>query len=91
MFRVPDHEWKRFIPEGSRHLMLCRPCWDTIVGGALALFPPLCARCGKVDPEPFQVHTVTWNDYVEPMKRKSHLCRPCFDAIKGLIDAERAR
>jgi hypothetical protein len=29
-FRVPDEEWKRYIPICDRGLILCRECYDTI-------------------------------------------------------------
>ena len=50
-------------------------------------YPIVCARCGKLYPEFFDVSDEEWNKYIEPNKRGSVLCKNCYDKIKLLIDS----
>jgi hypothetical protein len=52
------------------------------------VYPNLCARCGMLWPEMFNVPNEEWRRYVEPAMRKEMLCRPCYDRIKQWIDDE---
>jgi hypothetical protein len=56
-------------------------------------YPNLCARCGKLWPQMFNVPDAEWEKYVEPAMRGEMLCRPCYDWIKDRIDkaARRSR
>jgi hypothetical protein len=49
-------------------------------------YPYLCARCGKLYPEMFNVPDEEWEKYIEPRMRNKVICRKCYDEIKRLID-----
>lgn len=53
------------------------------------VYPNLCARCGALWPDMFNVPDREWEKYVEPAMRHKMLCRPCYDWIKNVIDAAR--
>ena len=50
------------------------------------VFPNVCARCGKLWPDIFNVPDDEWNRYIPIAQRKKMLCRLCFDVIKRLVD-----
>lgn len=52
-------------------------------------YPIVCAKCGAVDPELFQVPTPEWERYIEIGHRGNVLCRECYDFIKEVIDNAR--
>jgi hypothetical protein len=52
------------------------------------MYPNLCAKCGVLWPEMFNVPNEEWELYVEPAMRKKMLCRSCYRQIKDWIDAE---
>ena len=47
-------------------------------------WPGICARCGELDPEFFDVPDHEWAQYVDPAMRGQILCRPCYDEIVKL-------
>lgn len=49
-------------------------------------YPTICAKCGKLWPDMFNVPDEEWDRYVEPNKRREVLCRRCYDFIKHVID-----
>lgn len=50
-------------------------------------YPVLCAKCGKLWPDFFSVPDEAWQKYVEVGQRGCVLCRPCYDYIREVIDA----
>ena len=52
------------------------------------VYPNLCAKCGTLWPEMFDVPNEDWKHYVEPEMRKEMLCKPCYMQIKAWIDDE---
>lgn len=55
------------------------------------VYPNMCAKCGALWPEMFRVSDEEWASYIEPRERDKMLCRPCYDWIKKVIDAARAK
>lgn len=53
-------------------------------------YPSHCARCGETWPAMWMVPDEEWEHYIPMSKRGEQLCRPCYDRIKGLIDAGEA-
>jgi hypothetical protein len=49
-------------------------------------YPIVCAYCGILWPDLFMVPDAEWNHYIQPSKRGSVICRPCYDKIKSMID-----
>jgi len=49
-------------------------------------WPNLCAYCGEEWPDMFKVSDEEWAKYIQPDKKRSIVCKPCFDRIKRLID-----
>ena len=49
-------------------------------------YPNICAKCGKLWPEMFQVPDEEWQKYIEPVLQGGMLCQECFSWIKELID-----
>ena len=49
-------------------------------------YPNLCAKCGMLWPEMFDVPDEDWKRYVEPDMRKEMLCEACYRQIKTWID-----
>ena len=47
----------------------------------------VCASCGLLHPEFFDVPNCVWRHYIEPEKRDKIICEPCFVQIAGMIDA----
>ena len=52
------------------------------------MYPNLCAKCGTLWPEMFNVPDEEWSRYVEPEMRKEMLCKACYAQIKQWIDDE---
>lgn len=50
-------------------------------------YPNLCCYCGARWPEMFNVPDAEWTRYVQKDKRGKMLCRPCYDKIRKLLDA----
>lgn len=50
------------------------------------LYPNICARCGKLWPDMFNVPDEEWNRYIEPCMRHEMLCKECYDYIKSVTD-----
>jgi len=50
------------------------------------MYPNLCAKCGALWPEMFNVPDKDWEYYVEPEMRKEMLCEACYRQIKAWID-----
>jgi hypothetical protein len=46
----------------------------------------VCASCGLLGPRLFDVPNRVWRHYIEPAKRGTIICEPCFVEIAGLID-----
>ena len=46
----------------------------------------VCASCGMLAPELFSVPERVWRFYIEPRKRDTIVCEPCFIEIAQLID-----
>jgi hypothetical protein len=46
----------------------------------------VCASCGALDPDFFNVPTTVWCHYIEPEKRGKVICLPCWQQIVQLID-----
>lgn len=46
----------------------------------------VCASCGQLGPALFDVPRRVWRHYIEPEKRGTIICAPCFVEIAGLID-----
>jgi hypothetical protein len=51
------------------------------------LWANVCASCGLLNPEFFDVPTSVWRHYIEPGQRDKIVCEPCFTQIAALIDA----
>lgn len=49
-------------------------------------YPNVCARCGKLMPDLFQVSNEEWEHYIEIGERKNVICRECYNYIKKIID-----
>ena len=49
-------------------------------------YPNICARCGKLWPDMFNVPDEEWKRYVEPAMQEKILCKPCYLWIKKIID-----
>ena len=49
-------------------------------------YPIICAKCGKLWPNLFMVPNEEWKHYIAPRKRRSVICRDCYDFIKYAID-----
>lgn len=54
------------------------------------LWPNLCARCGHLWPEMFLVSDDEWKRYIQIAAREQMVCKPCYELIKALIDANEA-
>jgi hypothetical protein len=50
------------------------------------LYPSICGRCGKVNPEFFMVPAWVWWKYIQKGSRKLILCEGCWSTIVNLID-----
>jgi hypothetical protein len=46
----------------------------------------VCAACGELDPELFDVPKRVWRFYIEPFKRDEVICLPCWQLIVDLTD-----
>jgi hypothetical protein len=46
----------------------------------------VCASCGQLGPGLFDVPARVWRHYIEPAKRGTIICAPCFTEIAELID-----
>ncbi len=55
------------------------------------LYPNMCSRCGVLWPEFFKVKDEEWRHYIQPDKRRTIICRECYDYIKAAIDADHSR
>lgn len=66
--------------------------WDTMLTrkGRIPyiVYPNICVRCGVLWPEMFSVPDSEWGHYIQPDKQHEMLCRPCYEYIKGIIDAK---
>jgi hypothetical protein len=51
-------------------------------------YPNLCAKCGTLWPEMFNVPDEEWAHYIEPEMRGQMLCQACYAQIKDWIDDE---
>jgi len=49
-------------------------------------YPSMCARCGTLWPQPFNVANAEWKKYIKIGQRKATICHSCFQSIKRLID-----
>lgn len=49
-------------------------------------YPNVCARCGEVDPEFFEVPNEEWQRYIERSLWNSVVCVGCYTEIKTIID-----
>jgi len=54
-------------------------------------YPNICAKCGKLWPEIFNVPDEEWKKYIEPSMREEEICRPCFEYIKKVIDGNKEK
>jgi hypothetical protein len=52
------------------------------------MYPNLCAKCGTLWPEMFNVPDAEWKHYVEPQMQDKMLCEACYTQIKAWIDGE---
>jgi hypothetical protein len=63
--------------------------WDKMLRrkGLIPYSPTMmvCARCGRRDPEFFNVPDKEWEHYVPPELQKEVLCRPCYDHYKKIF------
>lgn len=50
-------------------------------------WPLICARCGELYPEFFQIPDEEWERYIDPSERRKILCWSCYLEIKHLIDS----
>jgi hypothetical protein len=46
----------------------------------------VCASCGQLNPELFDVPNPVWRHYIEPLKRREVICLTCWHQIVDLID-----
>jgi hypothetical protein len=51
------------------------------------LYPIMCAKCGKLWPELFQVPSNEWQYYIQPSMRDKVICLDCYQRIKSYIEA----
>lgn len=49
-------------------------------------WPNLCSKCGELWPAMFMVPDGEWEHYIQEDKRRTMLCRGCYDHIKACID-----
>lgn len=49
------------------------------------LYPVMCAKCGQLWPEFFNVPDDEWKHYIQPDKRHEVLCHKCYAQIKAMI------
>ena len=54
-------------------------------------WPTVCAKCGMLWPALFKVPDEEWQHYIQPDKRRTVVCRTCYDYIKTMVDAAEAR
>lgn len=98
-FRVPDEEWKTFIPQAYQRAVICRLCYDGLVAdiqshkSLAVVFPDICVKCGCGSPEPFTVAEEERARYIHyPIHMEAAwqkvLCKPCYDFIRHVIDLE---
>jgi hypothetical protein len=50
------------------------------------IYPGMCAKCGEIWPDMFNVSDEEWNKYVQPDMRGEMLCWKCYQYIKAVID-----
>ena len=50
------------------------------------LWANVCASCGLLNPEFFDVPNCVWRHYIEPHWRDKIICEPCFTQIADMID-----
>jgi hypothetical protein len=72
-----EEQWWRFLMERGRVPFI--------------VYPNMCARCGALWPEMFNVPDEEWNRYVEIQHRKEMLCKSCYDQIRIWIDNAASR
>ena len=46
-------------------------------------FPNICARCGELNPELFEVPDEEWNEIIPILYRKEVICLDCYKIIKA--------
>jgi hypothetical protein len=66
-----EEQWKRLLIDKGRVRFV--------------VYPNMCARCGVLWPEMFEVPDEEWNQYVEIQQRHKMLCKPCYDQIRTWI------
>jgi len=49
------------------------------------LYPNICMRCGKLQPEMFSVPDGEWSMNIELAMSSGILCRECYEIIKDLV------
>ena len=76
-------------PTCGGQLMGCE-CPDPAQGERrpFILWPIVCARCGALWPEQFMVSAQEWRQVVGLERQRVTLCRPCYDAIRAMVQAQ---
>jgi Zn-finger nucleic acid-binding protein len=67
-----EDEWKRRLEKMGRV--------------PYVVYPNMCARCGRLWPEMFNIPNEEWAKYVPLSKRSCMLCIDCYNHVKHLID-----
>ena len=69
--------------------------WEGLLEGKgyipYIVYPNICARCGFLWPDMFEVSDEEWEKYIPICERDKILCRKCYDEIKSLIDNVEAK
>ena len=71
------------VEEGQRHK---EDCAADVYGMPFVHYPPICLRCGKMNPEVFVVSDEEWEKYIQPNIREHFVCKECYDFIKEKTD-----
>lgn len=70
------------VKEGQLHREGC----DSESPEPFIWYPNICIKCGKINPDLFQVSNDEWRKYIEPRMRDKILCLECYAFIKHVID-----
>lgn len=76
-------------PDCGGQLMVC-DCLPVGRRFPFIEYPVICARCGKLWPDFFNVPDQEWERYIQPNMRDKVLCRDCYNHIKRLSDSPSA-
>lgn len=89
-FSVDDGDWKKYINGMKRHLVICRPCYDSIVSDVEnsvdIVYPDICGKCGKIGFEKFEIDRVEDYKHIWSSHNNFDLCHDCYNTVMKWVD-----